>query len=915
MNNDNPLVSIIVRTKDRPKLLERALQSIAAQTYRPLEVVLVNDGGCDLDADELRSILGDVSLNYIRLERNTGRAHAGNVGVENSKGEYIGFLDDDDEHYPEHVETLVTFLEQSDYKVAYADTEMVSRDMSGEDQELNRTKVFSRDFSYDDLLFANYIPFNSIMFSRTALDSGERLDESFELYEDWDLLIRIGRRYPFSHIRKITAKYNQWNRSLQINQADEGHVEAVHRSVISKHRERIFPEVSLNIYREKEGLRAEKEGLRAEKEALKRRLEALKQRYKIVSTNMAKSLRERDERIVQMENRIKENNSRIVDLESVIHAMRGSLGWQMLEGFRRAREKTLPPDTRRRKAYDMAIKSIKVLKDQGARAFAKKARNKLRGISYEKKSASALNVLPQSIDKSDLQHFPTRRKLRVLFLKGEWAGLTNHYRVYNMVEYLKLNDIYADVLDICDLPSKSLHAFTFDLVIIHRIPLDPLLDHFIKTCKELNIIVVFDLDDYLFDPSVIHLIEWVKHVPSSERDQLVGHIERCRQTFDACDYFICPTDFLHKKAAENGKEAYVIRNGFNKELLDIFLKEAEKSAHTTGDDVIRIGYFSGTKTHQRDFHSIAQAVLRILNGYDNVRLYVCGLLDLDQRFDGLLHKIEKASFVPLEQLAHHIAKIDVNIAPLEGDNIFCEGKSELKYFYAGILKIPTVATPTDAFRFAVEHGENGFLASTEEQWYTCLKTLVEDAGLRKNMGEKAFSHVMKTYTPAVLADKTKDVYERIIDNARKIRDIDQRSISASFLVSDVSDNLHRYPYVLQIAEILVKNGHFVRIYFFRPDVVAPRPSGNSKIHIVEGMDGILSSDVLISTDPYNSSSIAYQNRNRAAQLIYLRMNENCGEIPYQWSALFDEIPFSSNLEKIGQEIENIVWRIASPGKP
>ncbi len=80
-----PLVSIIVRTKDRPKLLKRALQSIAAQTYRPIEVVLVNDGGCDLDVEELRTILGDVSLSYRRLEKNMGRAHAGNVGIETYK--------------------------------------------------------------------------------------------------------------------------------------------------------------------------------------------------------------------------------------------------------------------------------------------------------------------------------------------------------------------------------------------------------------------------------------------------------------------------------------------------------------------------------------------------------------------------------------------------------------------------------------------------------------------------------------------------------------------------------------------------------------------------------------------------------------------------------------------------------------
>jgi len=66
--SENPLVSIIVRTKDRPKLLEKALRSINAQTYRPIEVVLVNDGGCDLNEEILRDILKDVSLNYIKVK-------------------------------------------------------------------------------------------------------------------------------------------------------------------------------------------------------------------------------------------------------------------------------------------------------------------------------------------------------------------------------------------------------------------------------------------------------------------------------------------------------------------------------------------------------------------------------------------------------------------------------------------------------------------------------------------------------------------------------------------------------------------------------------------------------------------------------------------------------------------------------
>jgi glycosyltransferase involved in cell wall biosynthesis len=110
IQTESPLVSIIVRTQDRPKLLIRSLQSIASQIYRPIEVILVNDGGCDLDINKLKTVLSDVTLNYIRLEQKTGRTHVAKVGIENAAGKYEGFLDDDDEFYPEHINILVDFL-------------------------------------------------------------------------------------------------------------------------------------------------------------------------------------------------------------------------------------------------------------------------------------------------------------------------------------------------------------------------------------------------------------------------------------------------------------------------------------------------------------------------------------------------------------------------------------------------------------------------------------------------------------------------------------------------------------------------------------------------------------------------------------------------------------------------------------
>jgi len=247
MGRESPLVSVIVRTKDRPKLLKRAIQSIASQTYRPVEVVLVNDGGCDLDIKNLEKTLGDISLNYIRLEKNMGRAHAGNLGMENAGGKYIGFLDDDDEFHADHLLTLVSFLEQSDYAVAYTDSLMIYKEYNPETNELNndlkKEVVFSQDFNYDKLVFENYIPFMCLLFNKAPLVSSGGFAADCDLYEDWDLLIRIGKTHPFYHIRQVTADYNQWSVDFQISQLnrDPLFLRESYLKVLSRHMDKVTP--------------------------------------------------------------------------------------------------------------------------------------------------------------------------------------------------------------------------------------------------------------------------------------------------------------------------------------------------------------------------------------------------------------------------------------------------------------------------------------------------------------------------------------------------------------------------------------------------------------------------------------------------------------------------------------------------
>jgi glycosyltransferase involved in cell wall biosynthesis len=119
-NANSPLVSVIVPTYNRPDTFAEALQSIVAQTYATIEILVVNDAGADV-GPIISSVKSRHRIIYLKHSINQGMAAARNTGLKAASGEYIAYLDDDDVYYPDHIATLVSFLLASGHKVAYTD--------------------------------------------------------------------------------------------------------------------------------------------------------------------------------------------------------------------------------------------------------------------------------------------------------------------------------------------------------------------------------------------------------------------------------------------------------------------------------------------------------------------------------------------------------------------------------------------------------------------------------------------------------------------------------------------------------------------------------------------------------------------------------------------------------------------------
>ena len=140
-------------------------------------------------------------------------------------------------------------------------------------------------------------------------------------------------------------------------------------------------------------------------------------------------------------------------------------------------------------------------------------------------------------------------------------------------------------------------------------------------------------------------------------------------------------------------------------------------------------------------------------------------LDLNEfpQLAALKDRIEWRDFVTHAELPKEIARFDINLAPLEDGNPYCESKSELKFFEAAIADVPTIASPTGPFRRAIEHGVTGFLAGTTDEWLYALRQLLESASLRARLGRAAHLSALWRFGPTRRAYLAKLALDQLSD--------------------------------------------------------------------------------------------------------------------------------------------------------
>ena len=195
----NPLVSIIVPSYQQARFLQVAIDSVLSQDYEPMEV-LVLDGGSTDGSREILESYGDRI--WFRSHPDRGQCHAINEGFEKSRGEFVAWLNSDDFYYPGAIRHAVDVLKRNpESGLVYGEGNLVAEDGSV-------MWRFPETVPFDLWRLANhsdYILQPTVLFRRDALFKCGLLEESLNWGLDWELWIRIGKRFPFSYTKQVLA--------------------------------------------------------------------------------------------------------------------------------------------------------------------------------------------------------------------------------------------------------------------------------------------------------------------------------------------------------------------------------------------------------------------------------------------------------------------------------------------------------------------------------------------------------------------------------------------------------------------------------------------------------------------------------------------------------------------------------------
>jgi glycosyltransferase involved in cell wall biosynthesis len=209
-------VSIIIPTRNRSNMLLSAINSVMLQSYQNYEILVVDDCSTD-DTRKVVQAMQNGKIKYISHDFQKGEAGSRNTGIKNATGEFIAFLDDDDEWLPDKLKLQLELFEKREKYIGAVYTGYWFVNIKN-NEILFQNIPEKKGFIYNELLLDNVIGTPStVLLRKQVIQEIGLFDESLPYYVDYDLFIRISKYYQFEYIKTPLVKYHVHDNMLSRN--------------------------------------------------------------------------------------------------------------------------------------------------------------------------------------------------------------------------------------------------------------------------------------------------------------------------------------------------------------------------------------------------------------------------------------------------------------------------------------------------------------------------------------------------------------------------------------------------------------------------------------------------------------------------------------------------------------------------
>lgn len=338
-----------------------------------------------------------------------------------------------------------------------------------------------------------------------------------------------------------------------------------------------------------------------------------------------------------------------------------------------------------------------------------------------------------------IKHTPHPKHILIIDGVENQIPQCTRYRVINKAEQLRSFSHEVWTVNASDFQMG--YAEYASQIIIYRTPYSEQFKQLVELAHKYNKPVFYDIDDLVYDTSYTDQLDYVKTLGKEEKETYDSGVRSYGKLMELCDAFITSTTDLKNELLKLGKPVYLNRNLASEELISISEQAIDKTIKDKKK--IKIGYFSGSITHNENFDLIRSAILKILKEFPQTELHLVGHLTIPDEMKNYKKQFIVHDFLDWTLLPSLVAEMDINLAPLV-DNVFNRAKSEIKWLEAALVGVTTVASDIGSFSEIITNETTGVLVA-DGMWYEQLKDLIDNKTKLEFLGNNAKRKVISTY--------------------------------------------------------------------------------------------------------------------------------------------------------------------------